>query len=113
MVLSKQEYDDDDAAMKADDYKRTIPGITPFSGVGATVGKDWKQLMEQLEVHAVSMLRRHEAILRDTQEEITDDNVEIDAEVTFNDLNKLGSSSALRHYKTDYFWTKECQQKYV
>lgn len=113
MVLSKQEYDEDDAAMKADDYKRTIPGITPFSGVGATVGKDWKQLMEQLEVHAVSMLRRHESILRDTQEEITDDNVEIEAEVTFNDLNKLGSSSALRHYKTDYFWTKECQQKYV
>lgn len=112
MVLSKQEYEDD-AAMKAGDYKRTIPGNTPFSGIGATVGKDWKQLMEQLEVHAVSMQHRHEATLQDIQEIATDANAHAEAEATFNDLNKLGSSSALRHYKTEYLWTVECQQKYV
>ena len=85
-------------------------GITKFNGIGRKRKLAWKTFTQQLKSYLTTATSREKSIIYGKEILLTNDNVDLEAKITFDDMVVEDAAGANKLFKEDYFWQANYQQ---
>ena len=85
-------------------------GITKFNGIGGQRKLLWKTFTQQLKSYLTTATSREKSIIYGKEILLTNDNINLEAKITFDDMVVEDAAGANKLFKEDYFWEANYQQ---
>ena len=85
-------------------------GITKFNGIGSKRKLLWKTFTQQMKSYLTTATSREKSIIYGKEIVLTDENINAEAKITFDDMVVEDAAGANKLFKEDYFYTANYQQ---